>query len=115
MQQSLTENELRYMGKNTLDPRNNATLNPQDYNPYSNQGWMLAGGNQSMGHAGLMQGVSKAFRSTVEGNNLEIGRMMRAEREQQMADHEKNQQRFENFNKMLKGSVYGSAPGHQPY
>jgi hypothetical protein len=113
MQNSLTDNELRHMGKNTLDPRNNSTLNPQDYNPYGQQASMIGGFGQAMGHMGAMQGVSKAFRSHADGNNLEIGRMMRAEREQQMAEHEKSQQRFENFNKMLKGTVYGGAGGSQ--
>ena len=111
MQQSLTENELRYMGKNTLDPKNNNMLNPESFNPYATQAGMIG--------ANSMAGIQAIARSIRQPNNevsqLEIGRMMRAEREQQMNEHEKINQRFGSFNKMLKGSIPGGSNGGSAY
>ena len=37
MQQSLLDHEMKYMGRNTLDPKNNNTLNQETFNPYAFQ------------------------------------------------------------------------------
>lgn len=106
MQQSLTENELRYLGRQSLDPRAGLSQPPGDYNPYAAQSNMMPSGVHQM-----FQGLNKAVRGIQDGTQLEVGRLMRAEREQQMADLEKNHQRFENFNKMLRGTVQPGTAG----
>jgi hypothetical protein len=108
MQQSLTENELRYLGRQALDPRAGMAQPHAEFNPYAQQSGMI-GNPQGMSH--IFQGINKAVRGIQDGTQLEVGRLMRAEREQQMADLEKNHQRFENFNKMLRGTVQPGTAG----
>lgn len=107
MEQSLTEHELRHMGRNSLDPGNNNTMNRDEYNPYA----------QQLGVLGIPPHQNRLPNIRQDATQLDIGRMMRVEREQQMAENEKNAQRFGNFNKILKGTVSGgySSGGYNGY
>ena len=109
MQQSLTDNELRYMGRNTLDPRNNNILNPTEFNPYGQQQGILGAQVIASAMAGI--GTMATSMRHNDATQLDIGRRMRAEREQQMMELEKTSQKFGNFSKMLKGTLPGANPG----
>ena len=97
MEQSLTDHEMRFIGRNSLDPGNNNSLQQQGHNPYAQQAGML----------GLASHQGRPNLPKQDLSQLEIGRMMRAEREQQMLEQERNNQKFGNFNRMLKGTVNG--------
>ncbi len=98
MEQSLTDHEMRFIGRNSLDPGHNNSLQQHTHNPYA----------QQQGLFGLASHQPRAQLPKQDVSQLEIGRMMRAEREQQMLEQERNNQKFGNFNRMLKGTVSGN-------
>lgn len=143
MQKSLTENELRNLGRNQLQPQGN-TLHGQ--NPFvsygQNQNYQngrnqLPGFSQNEGgflgmkydpkSPSRMLGFDADYRESdmranfagedfgrsyqqIRGrpgqqptSKIELSRMMRCEREEQMMHHEKMHQKFENFNKLMRG------------
>jgi hypothetical protein len=111
MQQSLAENELRFMGRNTLDPRNAGLLNSNkaDFNPYTQQEGILNAARVQAAMFGVAAAAGANDQLTAlrqhEATQLDMGKRMRAEREQQMLELEKTNQKFGTFSKMLQGSL----------
>ena len=133
MQQSLLENEMKHMGRNTLDPKNNNAMNPESFNPYALQAGLMGSGAGGMpprppigNYGGMGQSYNPDVMSSMQGvfgmtsklsgrpetTQIEVGRMMRADLEQKLASREKETQRFKNFSRMLKSTIPGQAPGN---
>lgn len=137
MEQSMVNNEMRFAGRNNLNPYSNNSLNQGNFNPYdqgaqpnvfeqaTNQ-WAMGGllgetqrfpgaqtpshqyGNQNQNNqdsSRLMTGLMGDYMNKNMGSKIEMSRMLRTEREDQLKNNEKMQHKFENFNKLLKGTA----------
>ena len=135
MEQSLTENELKYMGRNSLNPgQNNSLGGTNQFNPYNTQqlgpskatALPQSPPNMTTGSSGFLGMAPNPTKQLLRTQNLagpnlvrkrynlndpyqrpptskiELSRMLRCEREEKMLQQQKMQQKFENFNKILK-------------
>ena len=131
MEQSLSENELRFINRNNRNNQENQTmLGYKPVNPYGNSPY----GNFDPNNADLAKqfGTTQDFGRTTVGsmnntlqggfnnnyqmqggnqggnegnaNRIEYSRMLRLEKEEEMMNKNKLDQKFTNFHKMLKKS-----------
>lgn len=110
------ENEIKFMGRNSLNTMQNHTLNSSNpqFNPYSTQnvqGYFGSGGlgqdnlmhTQNLaGNIGRMRYNQNDPYHRPPASKIEMSRMMRVEREDKILKQHKMQQKFDNFNKMLR-------------